>query len=522
VPLELAPENRGDFIARTNRGVAVGDGKVYLATLDAKLWALDAKTGEPVPTFGSAGSTKVADVFAGYFLTAAPVFVSKSLVPNGGPSSGHNLVLIGTAGSENEVRGYMNAYDADTGKLVWRFFTVPDPGQTGSDTWSVISEGPFAEPYLRGGGAPWMSPAYDPDLGLVIFGTGNAGPDYEGTHRAGDNLYANCVIAVDVRTGKRVWHFQEVHHDVWDYDQSASPVLFEVKRNGKPIKAVGAAGKTGWFYILDRLTGEPLVPCPERPVPGSSSVAAADGFREKLSPTQPYCESDPFVPQGGRTLPSGAYVSPIFTPPAPPTPGASGPYLFPSLSFVLGTKPVYDQLNEPGNLGGSDWTPTSFNPHLGLAYIGGNVLPIRPTAFTTEAPTKTGNLGGWFSWTVQEQLYATGTLTAMDVESGKIKWQVRTQSPVIGGTCATAGNLVFLGDADDDPANPLMPLSYFSAFDAQTGERLFRYRVPNDVPIIAPCVAYAVDGDEFIAVAAGGWWLNPAHDNLIYVFGLRK
>jgi alcohol dehydrogenase (cytochrome c) len=324
LPLGAIPEARGQANIRNTRGVAYGQGRVYVPTQDAVLWAMDARSGELIGRFGDHGSVVVGDVAAGFYLTSPPVYVPKHLVPRGGRASGHNLLLIGIAGGENATRGYMSAFDADTGDLLWRFFTVPAPGEFGGNTWPTIGEGVFANPFTRGGANPWMPPAYDPELGLVIFGTGNAGPDFDGTHRAGANLFSASVVAVDVRNGKRVWHFQEVHHDLWDYDQAAPPVLFDVQRRGRDIKAVGAAGKTGWFYILDRKTGEPLIPCPERPVPTTTSdvVSPADGAREQVYPTQPVCESDAFVPQGGRTLASGKYVAPIFTPPGLPTPGA--------------------------------------------------------------------------------------------------------------------------------------------------------------------------------------------------------
>ena len=523
LPLGDIPEARGQSNIRSTRGVAYGNGRVYVPTQDAILWALDANTGALVNSFGNLGNVMVGDIAAGYYLTSPPIFVPKALVPSGGPASRHNLLLIGIAGGENESRGYMSAYDADTGELLWRFFTVPGPGEPGGDTWPALT-GAFADPYTRGGANPWMPPAYDQELGLVIFGTGNAGPDFDGTHRAGANLYSSSVVAIDVRDGKHRWHFQEVHHDLWDYDQAAPPVLFDVKRNGKPVKAVGAAGKTGWFYILDRKTGQPLIPCPERPVPTASNVVAPDGTPESIYPTQPFCESDAFVPQGGRTLATGEYVAPIFTPPDLPTEGAFGPFLFPTLvPQILPVVPINNQLVEPGVIGGSDWGPSSYNPHLGLAFIGGNVLPMRHTAIPKTAPTPgVGSIGGWWSFTLKDLARSTGTLTAMDVATGKIRWQVQTEEIEYPGSCATAGNLVFIGEMDDNPVNPVFPLSYFSAYDAQTGERLFRYRVPNDVPIVAPCVTYAIDGVQYVAVSAGGAFGNLSKGDAIYVFGLPK
>lgn len=523
LPLGDIPEVRGQANIRNTRGVAYGQGRVYVPTQDAVLWALDANSGEVVNGFGDMGKIVVADVAAGFYLTSPPVYVPKHLIPKGGPASGHNLLLIGIAGGENETRGFMSAYDAGTGDLLWRFFTVPTPGELGGNTWPTIQSGNFSNPFTRGGANPWMPPAYDHELGLVIFGTGNAGPDFDGTHRAGANLFSASVVALDVRNGRHVWHFQEVHHDLWDYDQSAPPMLFDVKRRGKQIKAVGAAGKTGWFYILNRKTGEPLIPCPERPVPTTSNVISPDGTTEHVFPTQPFCESDPFVPQGGRTLATGGYVAPIFTPPGPPTAGVMGPFLTPTLPDVLGMVPVNDQLVEPGVLGGSDWGPASFNPNLGVAFIGGNVQPMRYTAIPEVAPTPgISSTAGWWSYTMDDLLHNSGTLTAMDVATGKIRWQALSEGLVYPGSCATAGNLVFTGELDDNPANPAFTLSYFAAYDAVTGERLFRFRIPNDVSVVAPCVTYAIGDVQYVAVSAGGSFGELAKGDAIYVFGLPR
>ena len=181
-----------------------------------------------------------------------------------------------------------------------------------------------------------------------------------------------------------------------------------------------------------------------------------------------------------------------------------------------------DVLIEPGNLGGADWTPTSFNPHLGFAYIGGNVWPVRMTAVPTPAPTGTGNLGGWWSFTTEEQVAASGTLTALDVSTGKIRWQVKTDVAAYGGTCATSGNLVFLGESEHDPSNPYGLRGYLSSFDARTGERVFRYRIPGDAPIVAPCVTYSVRGRQYVAVTAGGGIFFSNKGNSIHVFALPR
>jgi quinohemoprotein ethanol dehydrogenase len=528
--LSTTPDILGFLPSRPNRGVAFGKGRVYVATLDARLWALDASSGRPIKDFGDGrgpyrGAVTVADIEAGYYETMAPLFIPRELIPVGGRASGHDLVVLGVSGAENETRGFISAYDADTGELLWRFFTVPEPGEFGSDTWPTILAGPFADPFNRGGGSAWMTPAYDPELGLLYQGIGNAGPDFDGTHRDGANLFTVSILALNVATGERAWHFQEVHHDLWDYDQSAPPVLFDINRGPSSVKAVGAAGKTGWFYILNRLTGRPIIPCPEQRVPTATDVVAPDGTLEQPYPTQPHCKSDPFVPQGDRSLPSGRFVEPIFTPPGAPT-GEVGPFGLPIVSSL--TVPTGDALIEPAVVGGSDWSPVSYNPRQGLAYIMGTVAPMRITAIPADKPTP-GQLtfGGTLVATRDEILSDfSGAITAMDVKSGKVRWQTPTETVLVGGSCTTAGGLVFAGEADHQRGqnpDPFAPDTFFTAFDAANGQRLWRYPIPGRAGVNAPCVSYEVDGEQFIAVAAGGTFFGFFQPgDTIYVFGLPR
>ena len=318
--IQLLASRDVDFLGnRPHRGVAYGDGKVYMATFDARLWAFDAKTGRPVAAFSdgsspSGGFVSVGRPELGHYLTAAPIFVPRALVPKGGPASGHDVVLMGLGGGENGIRGYFSAYDATNGRLLWRFFTAPEPVGEFAQSWPQNAGTPFENPHLRGGAAVWQAPAYDVERGLVILGTGNAAPDFDGTHRAGNNELANAIVALNAATGQRVWHFQEVHHDIWDYDQASPPVVYSMALDGRQRKVVSAAGKTGWNYILDRETGRPVYPCPETAVPTYTDVEAPDGMPEQPSQTQPVCASEAFVPQGDRVA-NGQYISPIFTPP---------------------------------------------------------------------------------------------------------------------------------------------------------------------------------------------------------------
>ena len=202
-------------------------------------------------------------------------------------------MFAGIAGGESGVRGQFGAYDASTGKEVWKFYTIPGPGEFGNDTWEGDS-------WMRGGGPLWTHPAIDPDLGLVYLPVGNAYPDTDGSTRGGDNLFTASIVALDLKTGVRKWHFQEVHHDIWDYDNQTPPVLADVTYRGQPRKILIHGGKTGLTYILDRTDGRPLIGIEERPVPQEP--------RQKTAKTQPFPIGDtvvPICPEAGSVVDPG-------------------------------------------------------------------------------------------------------------------------------------------------------------------------------------------------------------------------
>src|SRR5215213_3798887 len=247
-----------------SRGVALGDGRVYLGQLDGTLVALDQKTGKHV------WQTAVGDWQKGYTITAAPLYYD-------------GMVITGVSGGEFSIRGRIQAYDAKTGKEMWRFHTMPGPGDVGHDSW------PAGGNAWEHGGAPvWQTPAVDPELGLLYFSTGNASPDLDGRLREGDNLFSASIVALEAKTGKYKWHFQQVHHDIWDYDSPSPVVLFDAEFDGDEHKALAQASKTGWIYVLDRETGKPLLPIEEKPVPQDPL--------QKTSQTQPIPSYDPFIP----------------------------------------------------------------------------------------------------------------------------------------------------------------------------------------------------------------------------------
>ncbi|HYW76124.1 MAG TPA: PQQ-binding-like beta-propeller repeat protein [Gammaproteobacteria bacterium] len=335
-----------------NRGVAVAYGNVYVVTLDDKLISLDASNGKVE------WEKSVADPRAGYSETLAPQVFD-------------HTVIVGSAGGEWPIRGFVAAYNADSGKQEWRWHST-DPNSFKGDSWK------------HGGGMVWTTPAVDPKQGLVIFSTGNPNPDLYGDNRKGDNLYTDSIVALHIKTGKIAWHYQEVKHDVWDYDAVSNVVLFNIKENGKTIPAAGEAGKTGWFYIVDRRNGKLIR------------------------------KSEPFV----------RHSKNMFSKP---------------------TKSGVEML--PGANGGSEWSPPAFSPKTDDVYIlGMNQLMNFTTEKPATLPGHI-RLGSAFT-NVKKGAIQNGTFTAVNVATGKIDWQYHAPQPMIGGALATAGNLVFTGEGN--------------------------------------------------------------------------
>ena len=248
----------------TSRGVGLGDGKVFVGQLDGKLVALDQKTGAVV---WSVQAERWQD---GLTITSAPLYYD-------------GIVITGFAGAEYGIRGRVRAFDARDGKSAWTFYTIPGPGEVGHETWPQDND-----LWMHGGASVWQTPALDPELGLIYFSTGNPGPDYNGGVRAGDNLFSASIVALDARSGEYRWHFQQVHHDIWDYDGPSPVVLFDLELDGTLRKGLAQPSKTGWVYILDRTNGTPLVGIDETPVPQEP--------RQATAATQPVPRGDAFVP----------------------------------------------------------------------------------------------------------------------------------------------------------------------------------------------------------------------------------
>ncbi len=410
--------NLGTFLiccGPVNRGVAVGYGKVYVVTLDDHLLALDASDGHIV------WDTTIVNSQDGYSETLAPQIYD-------------GMVIVGSAGGEWALRGFVAAYDANSGQQRWRWMST-DPKSYSGNSWKT------------GGGMVWTTPAIDPQLGLVIFSTGNPNPDLDGTNRQGDNLYTDSIVALDVHSGQLKWYYQEVKHDVWDYDAVSNVVLFDVRQNGETIPAAAEAGKVGWVFILDRRTGALIR------------------------------KSDPYV-------------------------------MMSKNMFSTPTSEGVDMLT--GANGGAEWSPPAYSPETHYLYIMAMDQLMR---FTTKPATSAPGLirlGSAFT-NVAPGGIQDGPFVALDVETGKIAWQYKAPQPLIGGVLATAGNLVFMGEGN----------GWFDAFNATSGDRVWRYNLGAGVN--APPITYQVNGEQYIAVAAGGnFQLTYPYGDALAIFKLSS
>ena len=423
-----------------NRGVASGQGMIFSGQLDGSFVALDQKTGKV------AWRTQLEDYHDGFSITGATRYYD-------------GLVYTGMSGAENGVRGRLYALDAQTGKEVWRFYTVPGPGDFGGDTWpSPNDPDPVKrDAYLHGGATVWQAPAIDPELGLIYVSTGNAGPDYDGSVRPGDNLFAASILALDAKTGQYRWHFQEVHHDIWDYDAPSPVVLFDQTYNGVPRKGLSQPGKTGWNYYLDRTNGQPLIGIAEQPVGQEPRMATA--------PTEPIPTGDKFVKDCITT----------------PVPG------FPIVGCMF--DPYFDvPVVMPGSAG--KWSPSSYDPQTGYTYVmgeenvSGRAMVPQPFVLgkTYTASANVTPLG----------LPINNTVTALDSRTNSIVWQHELPGAASYGMVSTAGGVVFVGQADGN----------LVAYDAKTGDVVWKFQ--TGWGISAPPMTYSVDGVQYIAVASGG------------------
>lgn len=419
-----------------NRGVALYKGKVFVAAYDGRLIALDAATGQKIWE-----KDTLIDHDHSYTITGAPrVFNGK--------------VLIGQGGAEYGARGYVTAYDAETGNQVWRWFTVPgDPSKPFEDasmeaaakTWD-----PAGKWWLNGGGGtPWDTITFDPELNMVYIGTGNGAPWNRNIRSpsGGDNLYLASIVALNADTGKYVWHYQETPGDNWDYTSTQPMILADINIDGAPRKVILHAPKNGFFFVIDRTNGKFIS------AKNFVDVNWATGYDASGRPTE--------VPA------------------------------------ARGDEP-YDAV--PGPYGAHNWHPMSFNPQTGLVYLPAQNVPLNLTpekSFTQNAATP-GKFGGTTGWNVGFVLNgeppkapAFGRLLAWDPVKQKEAWRAEYVSPWNGGTLTTAGNLVFQGTAD----------GRFIAYNATTGEKL--WEAPTGTGVVAAPATYTVDGVQYVSVAVG-------------------
>lgn len=450
-----------------NRGVAVGDGKVFIGTVDARLIALDAKTGkklwdinvvdadvitegqdslnknDPNKTAKTTGGTGVG-------MAMAPiVYHGKVIIGITGVGYGLHIdnpredaplgAVIGVTGRYGRP-GFLAAFDMHTGERVWQFDTIPESGwegaftETTSDGISLNRDIPaekvalakFPDSARFGGGSAWSTPAIDPKSGLLYFGTGNPSPQMNDVSRPGDNLYTVSLVALDAESGKLRWYYQQVPHDVWGYDIASAPILFNYIKDGKSIEAVGQASKLGWFFVNDRKTGKLLI------------------------------KSEAFVPQKN---------------------------LFAKASFEGVT--LY-----PGILGGSNWSPAAVDEPSQHAFVAAIHAPIKYTLH--ETPGKDGAEPILYAASEPADEPRWGLLSSINLSTGKIDWQHKTEQPLVGGVLATAGGLLFTGEGNGN----------FNAHDIKTGKLLWQDK--NDYGVNAPPITYQIDHEQYVAVAAGG------------------
>ncbi len=370
-----------------NRGPAVLDDALFFVTFDANLVALDLKTGKV------RWEVKVADYRTGHSMTVAPLAVKDKIV-------------VGISGGEFGIRGFLDAYDARTGKRAWRLWTVPGPGEPGHDTWSGSS--------WRTGGAPtWVTGSYDPALDLIYWGTGNPSPDYNGDARKGDNLYSNCLLAVDADSGKLRWHFQFTPHDLHDWDSNQVPVLIDAPFGGRPRKLIAQANRNAFFYLLDRETGAFLLGAP------FARQSWASGLDARGRPLR---------------LPGTA-------------PSEEGTKVFPGLA------------------GATNWYSPAYNPATRLFYVQAHE-DYAQIFYKHEAPyTPGGRFEGGAARDVEGSEHY-GVIKAIDPLTAKVAWQFPLHSAPSGGVLSTGGGLVWSGNRE----------GYFFALDARTGKPLWRFQ----------------------------------------------
>jgi quinoprotein glucose dehydrogenase len=494
-PFELQPAsggvNRG--CALWSDGVPGGQRRIIHGTSDGRLFSLDAKTGKLDPNFADAGIRNLRKELE-------PKFSKLSYGPTSAPAIWKDTIIVGVSCDEGPgiaAPGDIRAFDVRTGEQVWRFHTVPRPGEFGHETWKGDS---WKD---RGGANAWGGISVDVDRGMIFAGLGSAAFDFYGGDRHGDNLFANCTIALDAKTGNRLWHFQTLRHDLWDHDLPIYPNLVTVTRDSKKIDAVAQVTKTGYVFLFDRVTGKPLFRINDKPVPHSDLTGEQAAATQPI-PMRPPPFSAQFLDETNVTNIGAANRAsvleqlkkirggPAFNPPS-----------------KQGTVVI------PGYHGGANWSGASFDPTTGLLYVNSNNVPNIITMSESKAADKerNGPYGhtGYNRFLDHEGYPAIkppwGVLTAINLNTGDFAWQVplgeiaeltargvpRTGTETFGGAIVTAGGLLFIAGTKDEK---------FHAFDKQTGRLIWEYSLPAGG--YATPSTYQVKGRQYVVIAAGG------------------
>lgn len=497
--------NRG--VAYWSDGLPDGMRRILHGTSDGQLYSLDAATGKLDPNFGSGGVKDLREDLE-MDLSRMPYG------PTSAPAILGDLVVVGFSCGEGPgpaAPGDVRAFDVRTGKQMWRFHTVPREGEFGNETWEGDSW------RNRGAANAWGGYSVDTERGMVFAGLGSAAFDFYGGDRKGQNLFANCTIALDGKTGKRLWHFQTLHHDLWDHDIPIYPNLVTVQHEGQTIDAVAQVTKTGYVYLFDRESGKPLFEIEERP------VTPSDVEGEQAWPTQPI----PTKPPPFSTLSmTEANVTNIGD--------ANRKSVLDTLSKIRGgpefnPPSLHGTVVIPGFHGGATWSGASFDPETGHLYVNSNNQPNIVTLVKTDpGSTYPYRITGYNKFLDHEGYPAIeppwGLLNAIDLNSGEIAWQVplgeypeltargipQTGTESFGGTIVTAGGLVFIGGTLDE---------MFHAFDKTTGELLWQHKLPAGG--YATPSTYSVDGRQFVVIpASGGGKLRTEPGDSIVAFSL--
>ena len=424
-----------------NRGVALKDDLVFVNTLDARLYALDRGDGSVV------WQQTIDDWKKAVTATGAPLVVG-------------DKVIVGIAGAEYGVRGYLKAYDAASGELRWQTYTIPGPGEPGNETWP-------GDTWMRGGATTWQTGAFDADMKTLYWGTGNPGP-WNSDLRKGDNLWSSSLLALDPETGAIKWGYQYTPNDAWDYDGNNAPILIDIEIDGRPVKAAVQSNRNGFFYVLDRTTGEFIYATP---------TVEGINWTTGLDPK----DGRPHVNEAMRPISGGKTIEPIV----------------------------------PGLEGGTNWFPMAYNPDLGYVFFATNHWAMAMTAWKPEEVVyKPGEpyMG------VKYQMYRLeddiGYVKAFDVAKNEFVWERPSPLPLFSGLLATRSGLVFTGDQ----------LGRAVALDARTGEVLWQFQTGSGIN--ASPITYELDGTQYVALLSGlggdpSFYFKGPKGGMLWVFALE-